>query len=206
MSAPKPTAKPSCLDDFDIDVKPSKTNKPAKHFNLVSLLDTIKREYDFEPESEFDFKLFCRRIDELIAIPIQFMILNGIKPSKSKNAKPAAKSISIHYDKLQEILGSDCKIQLSLSKLKTNKISPTCLNIFIKGNSKVEKFVKTEWKKGKPIVNENSYLNHTMVDIDDKKDVIAQLENEIEKYDIPVPKSESDDDIEVNDDDINMDD
>ena len=43
-----------------------------------------------------------------------------------------------------------------------------------------------------------------MVNIDDKKDVMTQIENEIAKYDIPVPKSESDDEAEVDENDINL--
>ena len=144
MSAPKQTAKPSSHDGIVFEPE-TKTSKPAEHFNLVSLLDVIKREYEFKPESEFDFKLFCHRVENLVAIPIQFIIKNGIKFSKSKNAKSAMKDVVIHYDTPQEILGDDYKIQLSLSK--TKKIPPTCLNVFLTGNSKVEKGVDMTWIK-----------------------------------------------------------
>ena len=187
MSTAKQTAKPSSHDgiDFDFETKPSTS---FDSFSLLGMVDAIKSEYNIK--SDFDFKLFCRRIDNSIGIPIQFII------------KKEAKDVVIHYDKLQEILGTACTIRFSFSKIK--KISAECLNVFIKGNSKIKKFVKAEWKGGKPISKENSYIDHVMISIDSNETVMKQIKDEIVKYCIPVPESESD--IEIDNDDLNLED
>ena len=202
MSTPKPTAKPSSLADVDFDVivkakTNAKTNagKPANSFTLLQLTEILKNEYG---PSDFNFKLFCRRVDNLVAIPIEFIIQKAVeKPSKNNNAK----DVVLHYNKLQKLLGVDCFILLSSSKLKTFKIPVTCLNLFIKGNSIVKTFNDTKWEKGKPVTKKIPYIDHVMLDIDDKAETLAQIQTEIQKYNIPVPESESDAEPEINDND-----
>ena len=205
MSTPKPTAKPSSLADVDFDVNvKAKTNaktnagKPANSFTLLQLTEILKNEYG---PSDFNFKLFCRRVDNIVSIPIEFIIQKAVeKPSKSKTAK----DVVLHYDKLQKLLGNDCFILLSSSKLKTFKIPVTCINLFIKGNLTVKTFIDTKWEKGKPITKKIPYIDHVMLDIDDKSETLAQIQTEIENYNIPVPESESDDNPKVNDDDLKL--
>ena len=207
MSTPKPTAKPSSLADVDFDVNvkaktnaKTNANKPANSFTLLQLTEILKNEYG---PSDFNFKLFCRRVDNLVAIPIEFIIQKAVeKPSKSKTAK----DVVLHYDKLQKLLGNDCFILLSSSKLKTFKTPITCINLFINGNSIVKTFDDIKWEKGKPVTKKIPFIDHVMLDIDDKAETLAQIPTEIQNYNIPVPEFESDDDLKLASDDSDEDD
>ena len=58
--------------------------------------------------------------------------------------------------------------------------------------------------KGKPITKKIPFIEHKMVDIDDKNDILDQIDIEIQKYDIPVHESKSNSEPELNDDDLNL--
>ena len=197
MSTAKPTAKPSSLETFDLDIE-TKVSKPVDTFNLLRLIGLIKDDYDLK--TEFTFRLLCRRIKENEAIPVMIAIeINDEQTAAKPSKKKVAKNIIIHYDKLKEMLDGDRTIKLSFGKIK--KISPTCYNIFVKGESEIKIVSKAEWKNGKSKMNNIQYINHVLKDIDSDEKMMARINAEIQAYDIPVPEIESDNKIDINDKD-----
>ena len=163
------------LESFELDAE---DNQPCKIIGFVQLL---KNEFK---TSKFTFRLLCRRISQWNAIPI----MASIEPFGDKN-------VVIHYNKLEEMLGKNCLIQLGSNKLK--KLPAGCYNILIKGDSTEKTFPKEEWIKGKVKLNHIRYINHNLFAISDDDKLLKRIENEILAYGIPVPESE----IELNDND-----
>ena len=163
------------LESFELD---SEDNQPCK---LIGFVQLVKNEFKL---SKFTFRLLCRRISQWNAIPI----MASIEPSGSKN-------VVIHYNKLEEILGKNCLIQLGGNKLK--KLPAGCCNILIKGDSTEKTFPKEEWIKGNLKLNQIRYINHNLFAISNGDRLLKRIEDEILAYGIPVPESE----IELNDND-----